>query len=165
MQDDSLSSKLAAIEDEQAELKQGLRQLRTELANQQRQHNANGSSVRGRGLWKQMLSELIPPQGVLPGTLRNQGVDRLAGSLAGARAGGGAVGAGAAYLVGENGPELFVPTVPGQVHNRQQMQKLSQPVQLTMHVHTPDAGSFRKSQTQIMAELAQAMQRTARRMQ
>jgi hypothetical protein len=44
--------------------------------------------------------------------------DRLFGSLPG-RAGGGAVGAGLPVLVGERGPEVFVPRLPGVVLNSQ----------------------------------------------
>jgi len=43
------------------------------------------------------------------------GVSGLFGGLAGARAAGGPVNAGSAYLVGERGPEIVVPSAPGTV--------------------------------------------------
>jgi tape measure domain-containing protein len=45
-----------------------------------------------------------------------EGAGGLTGALFGMRATGGSVGGGA-YLVGENRPEVFRPTVPGQIHN------------------------------------------------
>lgn len=44
------------------------------------------------------------------------GAGGLTGAIFGQRATGGSVGGGA-YLVGENRPEVFRPTVPGQIHN------------------------------------------------
>lgn len=80
----------------------------------------SGNGLRGvlKGLWQDLLRlatrKLItePLFNSLNGLLK--GVD-LAGIFGGARAGGGPVAGGTAYLVGERGPELFVPSVSGTV--------------------------------------------------
>jgi hypothetical protein len=45
------------------------------------------------------------------------------GAIAGARAGGGGVNADAAYLVGENGPELFTPSANGSIASSSMTQR------------------------------------------
>ena len=45
----------------------------------------------------------------------------ITGFFGGARAAGGPVGTGSSYLVGENGPELFVPSTAGRIMNEHQM--------------------------------------------
>ncbi len=77
--------------------------------------------------------------------------------LSGFRASGGNVGAGGAYMVGERGPEVFVPHSGGNIIPNSGSS--TKPISVVMHIHTPDAGSFSKSQTQIMAELAGALRR------
>ena len=69
----------------------------------------------------------------------------LAGAFGGARALGGPVEPGRAYLVGERGPELFVPRVAGAI--------APGGVTVQMTVVTPDAESFRRSQGQIMTDI------------
>jgi len=54
----------------------------------------------------------------VPGTALN-------GSLSGKRATGGPVVAGRSYLVGENEPEIFTPTVSGRILNQEQISKQS----------------------------------------
>ncbi|HUJ46945.1 MAG TPA: phage tail tape measure C-terminal domain-containing protein [Rhizomicrobium sp.] len=82
-------------------------------------------------------------------------------SISGARAGGGPVDAGLAYLVGEQGPELFVPQSAGAIMPNGAMQGSARP-QIVMNVQARDAGSFLKSETQIAAMLSRALARGQR---
>jgi phage-related minor tail protein len=85
-------------------------------------------------------------------------VASLASSLlpiAGARAAGGPVAAGASYLVGENGPELFTPSGAGQITPNAQLAARGSSV--TVNITTPDAASFQKSRSQVAAMLARAV--------
>jgi hypothetical protein len=84
----------------------------------------------------------------------------LAKILAGTRAGGGEVGANNAYLIGEKGPEIFVPRSSGNIIANHQIG--ARPITLVMNITTPDAYSFRKSQQQILAESYIALQRAGR---
>ena len=77
--------------------------------------------------------------------------------ILGARAGGGPVDAGGAYLVGEQGPELFVPSSSGVIAPNAQ----SRP-SITLNVQARDAQSFLKSETQIAAMLSRALARGQR---
>jgi len=69
----------------------------------------------------------------------------LAGAFGGARALGGPVEPGRAYIVGERGPELFVPRSAGAI--------APAGVTVQMTVVTQDAESFRRSQGQIMTDI------------
>jgi len=71
----------------------------------------------------------------------------LAGAFGGARALGGPVEPGRAYIVGERGPELFVPRSAGAIAPS------TVGVTVQMTVVTPDAESFRRSQGQIMTDI------------
>ncbi len=77
--------------------------------------------------------------------------------VAGARASGGPVDAGNAYLVGENGPELFVPQTSGAIAPN------ARPA-VTLNVQARDAASFLKSETQLAAMLSRALARGQRNM-
>ncbi len=81
--------------------------------------------------------------------------------LGGARAAGGPVEAGLAYLVGEGGPELFVPSVSGTIRPDNAMAPPQRP-QIVLNVNARDAGSFLKSETQIAAMLSRALARGQR---
>lgn len=74
----------------------------------------------------------------------------------GARESGGPVMPGRAFLVGERGPELFVPPSSGTIAPS------SGNIHITMQVSTPDVQSFRASQGQLIADAAQAMRRARR---
>ena len=90
-------------------------------------------------------------------------VSSLIGSLipiAGARAGGGAVAAGASYLVGEEGPELFTPSGSGSITPNAGL--ATQRPSIVMNVRTQDAASFLKSQSQIAAMMTRALARGQR---
>ena len=74
-------------------------------------------------------------------------------SFFGARAGGGGVNVGGAYLVGERGPELFVPRQAGEV---------TPPIggAVAVHFHLAagaDAGAIARHQGQIAAAIARAV--------
>jgi len=85
-------------------------------------------------------------------------LDRVIGAKAqtpffGARAGGGAVNAGGAYLVGERGPEWFTPRTGGAVSPAQ----ASAPVAVHFHLGAgADADSIARNKGQIAAEIARA---------
>ena len=76
--------------------------------------------------------------------------------VGGARAAGGPVEQGSAYLVGENGPEWFVPREAGAIAP-------SRP-SITLNVQARDAASFLKSETQLAAMLSRALARGQRNM-
>jgi hypothetical protein len=81
----------------------------------------------------------------------------------GARATGGPVAGGTAYLVGERGPELFVPKNAGNIVPNAAAQG-SRAVVINMNVQASDAGSFRRSMGQIKADLAFAVGSAQRNM-
>jgi hypothetical protein len=77
----------------------------------------------------------------------------------GARAAGGPVSAGMGYLVGEKGPELFLPRQSGSIVPNAAMGGST----IVFNVSTPDANSFRASQGQMLAQAQQQMARAGRR--
>jgi len=79
----------------------------------------------------------------------------------GGRATGGPVSGGASYLVGETGPELFTPAGTGQIAPASSPR--AAPV-INFHITTADADSFRRSEAQVTAMLARAVQRGTRGM-
>ncbi len=63
---------------------------------------------------------------ILPGSgSATAGLGSLVGSFGGFRAAGGPVGQGRSYVVGENGPELFVPSNSGRIMNGNQIAAMS----------------------------------------
>ena len=77
----------------------------------------------------------------------------------GARAAGGGVTPGAAFLVGERGPELFSPSAPGRVS------PIAAGANVTVNMNFPagtDVESFRRSETQIAAMVSRATARGSR---
>jgi phage-related minor tail protein len=71
----------------------------------------------------------------------------------GSRAGGGSVNTGGAYLVGENGPELFVPKTAGTIQN-----EMSQPININIHVgQGGNLSDVKRSANQISTALARAV--------
>lgn len=83
----------------------------------------------------------------------------LLGGMVGARASGGPVLAGVPYLVGEQGPELFVPQSNGGIVPNTALP--SRP-SIVLNVQARDAQSFLKSETQIAAMLSRALSRGQR---
>lgn len=82
----------------------------------------------------------------------------IGGLLDGARAEGGPVAAGGAYLVGERGPELFVPRQPGSIVPNGGVGAVA--VYNTFNLSGP---MDRRSQQQIAAEVGRAVDRASRR--
>jgi phage-related minor tail protein len=78
--------------------------------------------------------------------------------IGGARAAGGPVDAGVPYLVGEQGPELFVPKSAGDIAPNAALKG----PQIVLNVAAQDANSFLRSETQIAAMLSRALARGRR---
>ncbi len=116
------------------------------------------------------LSDLVVDQtleaalaGLSGGTGANGGAggggDFLAmlGSLFGGfRASGGPVAAGRAYVVGEQGPELFLPEGAGNIEPQGAPAAAVTP-RVTVNISTPDVAGFRRSQGQVGAAVARAL--------
>jgi len=83
----------------------------------------------------------------------------LTGGLLGTRASGGPVLANVPYLVGEQGPELFVPKSGGDIFPNA---ALAQRPSITLNVTARDAQSFLKSETQIAAMMTRILARGQR---
>lgn len=101
------------------------------------------------------VSDIIPTKGKggLLGDLTNGIAD-----LFGARAFGGPVGAGQPFLVGERGPELFIPQTAGRINP----EVGGGSVHITMNISATDAASFQASQSQIAASMMDATRRAQR---
>jgi phage-related minor tail protein len=80
----------------------------------------------------------------------------LSGLFGGARAGGGMVAPGRAFLVGEKGPELFSPSGAGSIVPNGALAGGGGAV-INVNISTPDAGSFLQSRAQVQAALAGAV--------
>lgn len=88
----------------------------------------------------------------------------------GARAGGGPVNVGKSYLVGEKGPELFVPKMPGQVIDSGSLRQAgaAQPsspsnIVINFAISAPSGTVSRETQTQIATRTAEALNHAMRR--
>ncbi|MEM7487733.1 MAG: phage tail tape measure protein [Pseudomonadota bacterium] len=71
---------------------------------------------------------------------------------------------GATGLMGEAGPEAIMPLTRG-ADGRLGVEMQGQgggPIQVTMNISTPDAATFRKSRSQIAAEMSRALSRGSR---
>ena len=91
-------------------------------------------------------------------------VASLASSLfdvAGGRAVGGPVTPGAAYLVGEQGPELFTPSENGSITSSAALSPPQRP-SIVLNVNARDAQSFLKSESQIAAMMSRVLARGQR---
>lgn len=81
----------------------------------------------------------------------------MLGSLFGGfRASGGPVAAGRAYVVGEQGPELFLPEGAGSIEPQGAPVAAVTP-RVTVNISTPDVAGFRRSQGQVGAAVARAL--------
>lgn len=103
------------------------------------------------------LSQFIvkPVEGVLASLASS-----VFGSIGGARAAGGPVSADTPYLVGEQGPELFVPSTSGSIAPNSALG--SQRPQIVLNVQARDAQSFLKSEPQLAAMMSRALARGQR---
>jgi len=83
-------------------------------------------------------------------------------TVAGTRAAGGPVGGNMTYLVGEEGPELFVPSTSGTIIPNDAMSSFSaggsKKVTQVFNITTPNADSFRLSQRQIARNAKMGLQ-------
>lgn len=101
--------------------------------------------------------------GVAGGGTGGKGTLDFLGSLFGGfRADGGPVTAGTPYVIGERGPEVFVPRTTGTVYPNESLSDFGQTaaprnINVTMNIVTQDANSFRRSQGQIEARMYQAL--------
>lgn len=77
----------------------------------------------------------------------------------GARANGGPVSAGMGYLVGERGPELFMPRQSGTIVPNGAMGGAT----IVLNVSTPNVASFRSAQSQLLADAQGQLVLAARR--
>ena len=81
-------------------------------------------------------------------------------SALGGRASGGPVAPGSAYVVGEKGPELFVPSGGGEIVPDARLARGA--AQIVFNVRATDAKSFLKSESQVAAMLTRALARGQR---
>jgi phage-related minor tail protein len=91
--------------------------------------------------------------------LVSSAIGAVAGAVSG-RAVGGPVGPGAAYVVGERGPELFVPAGNGDILPG--ARTAGSGARIVFNVATPDAKSFLRSESQVAAMLTRALARGQR---
>lgn len=92
------------------------------------------------------------------------------GSMIQGRAAGGSVYGGQPYLVGEAGPELFVPQTTGRILPNSQLAMAGasvgtviENIAINIHVQTPDVQGFRRSQAQLMDEVGRQIESVIRR--
>lgn len=111
------------------------------------------------GAGRSTIADVPAGQGLLSGLF--SGIGGLFGAAGTQRALGGPVQAGRAYLVGEQGPEIFVPQASGGVQPMRQATSGSGPV-INVSIATPDPQRFRESSGQISALLLDAVRRGQR---
>lgn len=109
-----------------------------------------GASIRGG------VGAILGGGGGIGGTIA-----ALLGAIAGlpGRATGGPVAPGRPYLVGERGPELFVPTASGRVET---MRPGGRDVRISINVNAPagsEAGALKASSRQVARAVKQALMR------
>jgi hypothetical protein len=75
---------------------------------------------------------------------------------------GGAVAAKGGYIVGEKGPEIFMPNTSGNIVPSNHTKGSNRPINLHLNITTNDAYSFRNSQGQILAQAAQMLRKAGR---
>lgn len=86
------------------------------------------------------------------------------GSLFNFKQHGGMTRIGEPTIVGEMGPEAFIPTASGIVIPNNQLAGLGGDTVINMTVNARDADSFRQSQSQIMADISRMSKNASRRM-
>jgi hypothetical protein len=120
---------------------------------------ADGSSILGKIFGGSTTSDSAESGGIT-------GV--LSSLFGGFFAGGGDVDTNKYYVVGENGPELFVPSRSGTIVSNAQASgssssNVTKNQNITMHVHgVTDAKSFAKSESQIAAQMTRMLRRGQR---
>jgi hypothetical protein len=86
----------------------------------------------------------------------------LGAAFGGARAAGGPVNPNQAFLVGESGPELFVPNTAGRIESNA-MASMGQNINMNFHIQAPEGRVSRQTQQQIASVAARALADAARR--
>lgn len=121
---------------------------------------ADSNKIRGQNFIKNIASKGISSFG--SSSINSSSISKIMNFMSSfvqnTRAGGGNVSQGVPYLVGERGPEMFIPSSGGSItpNNASVRQKS---VNIVMNITTPDIGNFQKSRNQIMSELARAMRK------
>lgn len=101
--------------------------------------------------------------GVAPSSVDTSGIDSLVGSVGGFLADGGTTRAGMSYIVGEEGPELFMPGRSGTVVPHERLKGMGGG---DVHVHLhgiTDASSFQSSRHQVFQGIQRAILQTQQR--
>jgi hypothetical protein len=95
---------------------------------------------------------------VLGGAVKGGGIGGIVAGLLGlpGRAQGGPVAPGRAYLVGERGPELFVPTASGRVEAG--LPGRGRDISISISIHAPE-GSESRALAQSSRQVARAVKR------
>jgi len=96
--------------------------------------------------------------GAMSGLLGLTGIASTLMGLPG-RATGGPVSPGQPFMVGENGPEMFVPTSAGSIANGQQMAGGGRDVHVSINVNTPAGGDAPQSLQRSSRQIASAVRR------
>ncbi|MCH9753531.1 MAG: hypothetical protein K0T99_01355 [Alphaproteobacteria bacterium] len=87
------------------------------------------------------------------------GANIMRSIMGGARATGGNVSQGVPYVVGERGAEIFTPSSSGNIAPSNAF-GTKRSVNVVMNINTPDLGSFQKSESQIVSQIARAMSKS-----
>lgn len=90
------------------------------------------------------------------GTDKGSIAGTIIGAFAGARAEGGPVDPSRSYLVGEKGPEMFVPNTAGRIVPNNQMMGGAT---INQYISTPNPSSFRKSTDRIALDMRRQLAR------
>ena len=96
--------------------------------------------------------------GAMTGLLGLTGIASTLMGLPG-RATGGPVSPEQPFMVGENGPEMFVPTSAGSIANSQQMGSGGRDVRVSINVNTPAGGDVPQSLQRSSRQIASAVRR------
>lgn len=118
-----------------------------------------------RKLLTEPFLEFLSPTGKSGGASAGGGIGSIFSSIIGSlgfgggKANGGPVMAGMGYLVGERGPEFFMPRQSGSIVPNGAMGGAT----VVFNISTPDVNSFRASQGQLMARANQQLARAGRR--
>ena len=121
-------------------------------------HAADDGKVSLGELARAVLEAVAAGGGGGGGGLASALSSAVGGLFSGARADGGAVAAGGAYLVGERGPEVFRPATGGSI------EPTGGGVNVTVNVQGGDLGGLTRSDAQLAQALARAVSLGARRL-
>lgn len=77
---------------------------------------------------------------------------------------GGQVKSGLPIVVGEQGPELFVPAQSGNIVPNKSLNSAQANITVNMNISTPDVNSFRQSEASLGAQMLNALERAKRQL-